>query len=156
MNLKFLLIIIFALSVASLTISTQLSNYTAAIIATSLWATLWLFESKFSYTYALTLGVILDLLGFSLPLFWTIASVLMLYIGEQLGNRLLDIRNAIQSSLILIVMVAALSLLLQIRSGFNGDLLLKNTVFAVAVGNVLFYVIASKFKLFLKWRGKKI
>jgi cell shape-determining protein MreD len=130
---------------------------TVSLALIGAWAFTWFIDQKAGLSWAVATGLLLDLVGF-LPFgTWTVTLILCVVLTDLLKSKLFEVSSAPLALLTLASssILAALSLSLIGRS-FEIWTILANSLANVAVGSLLYYVLAVRFRFWGRWVGRRL
>ena len=134
-----------------------MGSWTPDLIVVSIWLFAWLGKPKDSLTWAVILGITLDLVSFRFFGFWTLLLLGLTFVLNYLKGRYLEISSPLEAlAMLMATFVVYRGLIILIS---QSSLILLNEVFGliatVIVGIILYYALATQGRLFAHWKGRR-
>ena len=135
----------------------QSSGLTPNLLAVFLWADTWFRTGRGTLALAIVGGLLLDLVGWSWFGLWTVGAVAIVLIINALKSRLLDASSILHAllALALVSLITPFELAVVGRNFALGNLAL-GVISNVGLGIVVYYLLATRWRMFQRWTGKRI
>lgn len=121
------------------------------------WLFAWLTDRATALRWAVLSGLIVDALNFHLFGLWLVTYCVIVFVIDYLKNRYFDVLSLVQA---LVCLVGANVIVLVVDYISGGNFIWRSALFSViynvVIAMFLYYLLATRFNLFARWRGKNI
>jgi len=125
------------------------------IIIIVTWLIVWMSNRERGLYWAVIAGLLLDLLGFTIFGLWTVTLVALVLLIDWLKSRFFEASSIIQALFVLVVALLVQGIIFYLASWqLNSYFALISIIASVILGAVMYYLLAVRMRLFLRWAGR--
>ncbi|HUD20604.1 MAG TPA: hypothetical protein VMQ44_00875 [Candidatus Saccharimonadales bacterium] len=125
------------------------------IIIVVTWLIVWLSDREHGLYWAVIAGLLLDLLGFTVFGLWTATLVGLVLLIDYLKMRFFEASSVIQAVFVLMLALVVQEVIFYLASlQINSYYALISIASSAILGAILYYLLAVRMRLFLRWAGR--
>lgn len=121
------------------------------------WAFSWFGQQRDAFRFAVILGLLFGLVGFTSPVLWVLIFVVSYFLVDILKGRFFDVSSVLLAILALAVVSlwSVLALGAATRS-FDLATMLASILTNCFAGTILYYAVGIRFKYLQRWAGRRL
>ncbi len=122
-----------------------------------IWAFSWFGQQRDAFRFAVILGLLFGLIGFTSPLLWVFIFVGSYFLVDTLKGRFFEVSSVLLAILALGVVSLWLALVLGAATGsFDLMTILTGILANCFAGTILYYTVGIRFKFLQRWAGRRL